>query len=230
MPDEDLTRTGLPYNCRALNGPPPFEPDKWDEQTNVYNNCYNYAVNIATGKMSWPGRYKGEDGHLYPRSELAGDCAYVVEGCRLDGLKFNPPETQEPACEENCHLVALYTRPREADADGNTTRPADFHFARRDGDGTWSHKMGDSSPERIRKNQQPIRDPRDFLTRDGTASSRRGWVFCGTFCVCRCQVDIEKEGDRTRWREQQEDKEKEEKKKEKKKKPLGKRPRKERAR
>lgn len=65
MGDENLTPTGLPKNCGAFAGPPAFEPERWDANITEFNNCYNYAVNIVTGRHSYPGCWKGDDGHKW---------------------------------------------------------------------------------------------------------------------------------------------------------------------
>jgi hypothetical protein len=195
---------GPASDCSRLNGPPPFED--WDETTAQYNNCYNYALNIATGKMSEPGRWKGDDGHPYENQNTQFTCDYVRAGCELDGLTTFVPGSQPPnddpnsalpPCGENCHRIALYVRPHE---DGLIQG---FHFARQDQDGTWSMKWGPYPATRIMVNGAPMTHPRQFMDRtEPNAYRPRDWIFCGTYCVCRCQVHPEKEGDKTRWREE----------------------------
>ncbi len=213
MPDEkkkedadNLTGTGIPMKCSALSGPPKYEPEKWDEATNFYNNCYNYATNLATGKASHPGQWKGDDGHQYEKPAEAMTLDYLKKGCELDGLKyFNPADSGLTlTCPKSCHLVALYILPHVVDQNGKSTQKGDFHFARQDSDGTWSHKQGPFKPEKIKKNGQPITKPEDYSQRDMPGNARRRpYQFKGTFCVCKCQVDIEKEGDKTRWQQRQ---------------------------
>jgi hypothetical protein len=183
--------TGLPYNCLALTGSTEFEEAKWDEQTSEYNNCYNYALNIATGKNSVPGQWKTRERHDQREKSEVNQAPGMVAGAILDGLTFLGTQYPPPnACPQNCHMVALYVRPGE-----------DFHWARRDKDGTWSHKEGKLRPAKITKGGQPVTDPRDCPTRDGAGPAARQYEFCGVFCVCVCHAHPEREGDKTSWRD-----------------------------
>jgi hypothetical protein len=183
----------LPRNCGALNGPPAFEPGKWNDAISLFNNCYNYACNIVTGRFAWPGHWKGPDGHKWLEQDLKKlTCDFAVEGCQLDGLLWFPADQGvDVGCADTCHLIALFTREERTDASGNVTQSGGFHFARKDDDGTWSEKPGSLRPRKMKKNGQEVTDPRDAMSAE--------WKFCGVFCVCRCEVNIEKEGDQLRW-------------------------------
>ncbi len=188
----EYSKSGLPYNCAALTEPLKFEPDKWDKQTSEYNNCYNYALNIATGRHSQPGRWKipgGHQGWPYERATDPLQCEYLAAGAIYDGLTFlGPAWNGDLACSENCHMVALFVHPGK-----------DFHWIRRDQDGTWSHKLGKLQPARITKNQRPITDPTLYPQTDSDSGSRGDFRLCGLFCVCKCQTFPERESDMHRW-------------------------------
>jgi hypothetical protein len=155
---------------------PIFEPDFWNDGTSVIrqtdpksiqkmNNCYNYASDLPNSTFAQPGQASGVP---IPRE----DCPSRTAGALGDGLTANP--TGAP-CSGCCHLVALVIRPG--------TVSADFHWYRRDADGTWSHKPGKTSARNTDDSSNVITDPR-------TANRGRYTDFCGFFCVCKPRVHV----------------------------------------
>ncbi|MBV9102244.1 MAG: hypothetical protein JO060_01570 [Candidatus Eremiobacteraeota bacterium] len=59
----------------------------------------------------------------------------------------------------------------------------DFHWYRRDRDGTWSHKPGGTEARNVDNSGHIITDPR-------TADRGPYTQFCGCYCVCAGKVHI----------------------------------------
>lgn len=155
---------------------PVFEPGFWNDGVDPrrlldrrsiqkQNNCYNYATDLPNSRFAQPGEATG-----HPAATT--DCPSNTTGARSDGLASVP--TPDP-CAGCCHLVALVIAP--------TMVPRDFHWYRRDADGTWSHKRGGTVATNVDFSGTIITDPR-------TANRGLYTDFCGFFCVCKDRVTI----------------------------------------
>ena len=167
---ERMAPSPTPPRCTPI-----FEPDFWNDGTSParrsdpksiqkLNNCYNYATDIPNSTFAQPGQASG----IPVPSE---DCPSRQAGALGDGLTINP--TGAP-CSGCCHLVALVIRPGLA---------SDFHWYRRDADGTWSHKPGSTPARNVDNSGNTITDPR-------TADRGSYTDFCGFFCSCKAGVRI----------------------------------------
>jgi hypothetical protein len=124
----------------------------------VHNNCYNYAVDIATNTMAQPGRRHG--------MTMPGDvdADRVVRGAQADGLILaGEPGTplsdvleQAPDLGDG-HLVALLI----ASPDHSVGFPGDYHWVRCDDleSSSWSQKDGPDQMTDFDFAGVPIVDP-----------------------------------------------------------------------
>jgi len=144
---------------------PDFDPSFWNDADGIQfnNNCYNYATNTRTDTFAQPGTGSGN-----PFANTA--CADVDQAARSDGLTST--SCDDPECTGCCHQVALVIWPGQ-----------DFHWYRRDRDGSWSHKPGSTQARNVDNSNNPITDPR-------TANRGPYTDFCGCYCVCRDKVTI----------------------------------------
>lgn len=98
-----------------------YNPGFWNVPTvQPYNNCYNYAMNYKSNTFAQPGRISG---HQYSG---APTCAKVSNSAAWDGCKST--------CSGSNKNVALVIWP-------NT----DYHWYRRNSEGFWSHKPGQTA-------------------------------------------------------------------------------------
>nr|MBN2277034.1 TrbC/VirB2 family protein [candidate division Zixibacteria bacterium] len=143
----------VPPDDADLNNP--------DWRSNCYN-CYNYAVNSAWRDFAQPGSL----------SDLEG-CDKIANGAHDDNLVrvvWNEGDP-EPTCPEGWHLVAF-----AYDSDASCGIK-DFHWYRKNGDGTWSQKHGGlPATDRGDDGSRPF-DPRNAPARGDYDT------FCGYFCV-----------------------------------------------
>jgi hypothetical protein len=124
----------------------------------VHNNCYNYALDIASNSMAQPGRKHG----LVWTGDVDGD--QVVKGAQLDGLilvgqpgaTINNLRDLEPQY-GNGHFVALLIAPPVDEV----TFPGDFHWVRCDDleYSRWSQKDGPDQVTNFDFAGAPIADP-----------------------------------------------------------------------
>ncbi|HEX8918556.1 MAG TPA: peptidoglycan-binding domain-containing protein [Chloroflexota bacterium] len=144
---------------------PSFTPADWNDGGTVQrnNNCYNYSSDIRTDTFAQPGRGSG-----HPFSTL--DCSSVGAGAQADGL--TPVSCDQPDCPKCGHRMALVIWPGQ-----------DFHWYRRDIDGTWSHKPGQTRARNVDNSGRSITDPR-------TADRGPYTDFCGCYCLCKPDVTI----------------------------------------
>lgn len=143
---------------QACCGVPSYTPSFWNDGGTVqyHNNCYNYANNERTDTFAQPGRAAGA---MY--AALA--CSDVVAAAIADGLE---PLPAGGTC-DGCHaLVALVVAPGW-----------DYHWYRRDANGTWTHKPGGTAATNLDNAGHPITDPE-------IADRGPYTQFCGYFCVC----------------------------------------------
>ncbi|WIA11722.1 hypothetical protein OEZ85_011817 [Tetradesmus obliquus] len=139
----------------------------WEENAcreTITSNCYCYAIN----KVGWSG------GYCMPGYRKEGDdvdfasCADAVSKIELDGAvpvskkrvySAEPPPGQ--------HYIAMVLWPEGRD----------YHFFRRDADGSWSHKRGDTFVTNTYLNGSSLTDVED------TAILGAYKQFCGYFLV-----------------------------------------------
>lgn len=156
---------------------PVYDPVWWHAvyDRNGYNNCYNYACDILTGTRAQPGQAHGFNWEQLAQQGSPFTCENLISGAIADGLAPVDCDTCYP-CIGCSHLVMLFVTPDH----GN------YHWYRRDRDGTWSHKMGwGSGTDPSNKDEQGniITDPRTADRSDLTE-------FCGCFCVDKSRVTI----------------------------------------
>ena len=120
---------------------PPYEPGEWNSASiQGMNNCYAYAVDDRRTTRDWPqpGGAVGRPYQCYTGPEVAR--AAIMDGLIPVG---------EPVQKPGHYLVALLISPHD-----------DYHWARQDDDGGWSHKAGNGEVSRLDKSGDPIVDPR----------------------------------------------------------------------
>jgi hypothetical protein len=156
----------------------------------MHNNCYNYALDIASNSMAQPGRIHG--------IHRCGDfnTKLIIEGAILDGLQLlggkDVPlsDVRDQSSKRDGILVALLMAP----ADHIVGFPGDFHWVRcHDLEcSSWSQKPGTDQVSNLDFAGEPITDPsratwrlnagplkppppgqRDFIT----AYKFRAWMF-----------------------------------------------------
>jgi hypothetical protein len=136
-----------------------------DPQLNMWvgpaNNCYNYGINQKDNDFKQPGN----DNYGLPANPTAAQVgAAVLQGAKNDGLvNINwQPGQPIPAPPQGFNLVAL--------GSVGGARP-DYHWWRLNGDGTWSHKRGQTPAKTTYTDgqgmEQTLTDPRDGNQRDG---------------------------------------------------------------
>lgn len=113
-------------------------------------NCYCYALDKpATGDFCMPGKGGGVEpvamGH-----QGALTCSWLQKAVEADGAVPVPRAAAmgaSPSPKEGGHYMAMWLRDTSdcEKANGRVARcMPDFHFARRDASGTWSHKAGEA--------------------------------------------------------------------------------------
>lgn len=155
---------------------PVYEPLKWNAPGGMQdkNNCYNYGCNIVTNTFARPGRQSGAP-VTRPLSCPQVTAAAINDGLTATTLAAGCPCVGTGA--DCCFLVALAIDPTPGDSD--------FHWYRRDRDGTWSQKHGDAPATNKGDDGNPLVNPEN-------AASRGDYTdFCGYFCVCAGKVNIQ---------------------------------------
>jgi len=186
-PDDDLLHQVRPFgaldsgpapNCVEVPGVgsvPQYAPTVYGDHTGfdpatdcqgyftlfkfqVHNNCYSYAVDIASNSMALPGRLHGT---AWP-GDFEGD--RVIQGALLDGLGFLAERgarlsdvLEQTADLDVGTLVALLIAP----PDHSVGFPGDFHWVRCDDLETlsWSQKPGTDQASTLDFAGVPITDP-----------------------------------------------------------------------
>ena len=136
----------------------------------VNNNCYNYACDVATNSFAQPGRKHG----LLLDSDFTPE--RVTQGAEQDGLLeiakhgMSDEELAEKSKElPPGHFVALlFSKP-----DDSVRWPGDYHWVRRDENGTWSQKDGTDQVTNFDYAGHPILDPAaaNWTVNEGPMSS-----------------------------------------------------------
>jgi len=137
---------------------PPYDPGKWNNDHNIRtkNNCYNYSNDKITNTFAQPGRGSGQ---MYS----AIDCGNVESAAQRDGQVQIPSPNVTPAAG---HIIALVVAPGY-----------DYHWYRRDENGMWSHKPGQTPARNTDNSGRPILSPE-------TCDRGPYTSFCGYFnCI-----------------------------------------------
>lgn len=126
------------------SGSPKFDPTADDCGFFVVhqseNNCYDYGTDVATNTFAQPGRGSG---HKWDENT----CDSIRAAAERDGLTWLG--TDLPGADlKSGHYVALYIWPE-----------TNFHWARRDSSGTWSHKPGGTPVQNADNEGRTITDP-----------------------------------------------------------------------
>lgn len=138
-----------------------FNPGFWNDPAYISrNNCYNYASNKRTNTFAQPGRGSG---HIY----TSLTCPAVTAAAISDGLhhRFDCfPDSEKPRW-----LVALVMAPNY-----------DYHWYRKQKEGFWGHKPGQTAARNVDNNGAVIYNPE-------TCARGPYTEFCGYFYVPRSQ-------------------------------------------
>jgi len=149
---------GLAAALPSQAEPPTADLGNW---TSPCYNCYNYGTNKKSAFFAQPGG---------PGAIPAGGvtCDNTTKGATGDGLVqvVWSPGDPEPVCPPNSCLVALAVTP-----DGS-----DYHWYRKNQDGTWSQKHG-GDPATDKGDDGKALDPQNPASRGDYST------FCGYFCV-----------------------------------------------
>ncbi|MFA8451443.1 MAG: hypothetical protein ACEPOW_12185 [Bacteroidales bacterium] len=139
-------------------GVPAYKPEYWNDGKGMNtiqarHNCYAYACNVFYADketfVATPGKKAGIE---LPDPFSAQD---AIKGAVADGLmKLNGNE--EPP--KGWTKVALFLELEEGNTDG--TKATDFHWYRRDNNGYWSSKGGESPVTNEDSMGNKIKDPR----------------------------------------------------------------------
>ncbi|WP_409055446.1 hypothetical protein [Streptomyces sp. SYP-A7185] len=122
----------------------PFNPGFWNRpDTQLYNNCYNFAVNRRTNTFAQPGLAHG---YTIPDTVT---CGQVSTGAQRDGLRLWG--NCQPAGSLR-YVVALVT----GTYPGNLR---DYHWYRLHPGGLWAHKPGGTPARDTDNSGRPITNP-----------------------------------------------------------------------
>lgn len=143
-----------------------FDPGKWhvcDEsewRTCTENaNCYSYALNRPDYFWAFPGMGYAKTGaqhyfdsiyRCFDKDDFDGLKKATIKGAIHDGLIL----VAEPVESNGYYLVALFF--------ADPANGFDFHWFRKDDDGTWSHKYGWFNPTNKDEGGNAIYDPRQI--------------------------------------------------------------------
>lgn len=158
--------------------PPDPQLDQWNGNPieRLIWNCYNYGVNrMTTDANGIPVRAHPGKGMAWPNMgqnlTSAQWCDKVKARAQADGLKVLPWSPGDPIPQPGTgqNLVALGVL-----AGGKGTG-GDYHWWRRNGDGSWSHKRGSTAAKTTytdksdpaNPQEKPLTDPREAGQRDG---------------------------------------------------------------
>jgi len=134
---------------------PVFNPHFWKKNGHILkcNNCYNYATQRRTDTFAQPGTWSGRRYDEYTAEDVMA--ASVRDGFIKLGM-----DQLTPHDDFFCNM-ALFILPGE-----------DYHWYRRESDGTWSHKPGRTHAINTDNAGQLITDPR-------TADRGEYMIFAG---------------------------------------------------
>ena len=165
--EEIASQLGLQDAFGAIDEPP-YNPGKWNNDPNIRrnNNCYNYANDKITNTFAQPGRGSGSVGPYPPKCSGTGDAAVRDRLIRVLNPSMTPAQGQ---------IVALVVSPQP--------HFLDYHWYRRDTNGIWSHKAGQTPARNTDNSEQLISNPE-------TCDRGPYTDFCGYFHSISDQVTI----------------------------------------
>jgi hypothetical protein len=147
---------------------PVFNPSKWNDNMDVTlnNNCYNYCNDKITMTFAQPGQASHQNRNNDTPEEIKQN---AIE----DGLVWMGEDN--PGDCPNGHLVVCFMIPG-----------GDWHWWRKDSDGTWSHKMAKDPATNLDNSEPPhiITDPENNCDRGGYD------LKVGYFCTCGDNANI----------------------------------------
>lgn len=142
---------------------PTYTPSFWNDGGLIQhnNNCYNYSNNKRTDTFAQPGRRAG--------AQYASlTCPAVHAAAVADGLE---PVAAGSACDDDKCRIALVVDPGW-----------DYHWYRRDENGMWTHKPGQTPATNLDNSNDTIANPE--------TADRGGYTdFCGYFCSCSSSTE-----------------------------------------
>ncbi len=162
----------------------PADPDL-DNWKDGKNNCYNYATNRHDDDFKQPGGVRQKKG-VGANQTGPEWCDKITARAEADGLKKLPGGEGDPIPTPgpDSNLVCLVAWPGTKGTRGD----GDYHWYRKNGDGSWSHKPGGTPAQKTyhkdSDNTDPdMDDPRVEDQRDGYTA------FCGWFAVPKSQAN-----------------------------------------
>lgn len=123
---------------------PPYNPSKWNssEAVRLSNNCYNYANDKITNTFAQPGKGSGQEGPYPPSCPDTGQAAVRDGQIVVKNPDVTPSDGQ---------IVALVV--------SSTPGFFDYHWYRRDSNGMWSHKPGQTAAKNTDNSGSTISSP-----------------------------------------------------------------------
>ena len=146
-----MTKENDNTNAYDVSDRPLYEPEVWNQDGVIKTaNCYAYAVDDPFGHYRkpspfQPGRVLPLPGEAQSKDISALSVKEITKLAVGDGLIKAPDDAPEKA---GYYLVALTIRPG-----------VDFHWYRKDMDGTWSHKPGTTPVSKVDDSGKPITNP-----------------------------------------------------------------------
>ncbi|WZV04053.1 RHS repeat-associated core domain-containing protein [Lentisphaerota bacterium WC36G] len=145
-----------------------------------YNNCYGYAINRKAPKGSYgsrPGQKGGTatepiDDNTDNLENPQNYCAELRRRAKSDGLKMSSMHKKCPAC---YHKVVAFASERY----GRNKAYRDYHWYRKDDDGTWSSKEGHGG-------KISNKDKDGKIITDPVTANRGDYTY---FCAYMCAPD-----------------------------------------
>lgn len=156
-----------------------YKPNKdgtftyWEKQPGDWlrmSNCYCYALDVFKSAWCQPGAASGVEITANSMS-----CATLRKALLADGAKEVTAATALSGQPAAGHYIAMMFRPQSSCTFARCQ--PDFHFARKDASGLWSHKAGDAPATNKDANGALIKDPK-AATLQGSYTD-----FCGYFQV-----------------------------------------------
>ena len=184
---KEVNKRKAPQDVVAVpvnSGPPGPELDTWNKPKACQraNNCYNYATNFKTNTRAQPGR---AGGNQIPSNCEGYTCEDLTNSLAADGI--DPAKDGE--CPEGSGLICAVIGNYEYNGETKT----DYHFYRKNADGTWSHKPGGGPATTKDSDGNTITDPntaaRDIKDQNGNKIGEYDQV-CGYFCVKRDETTV----------------------------------------
>jgi hypothetical protein len=123
----------------------------------VNNNCYNYACDVATNSFAQPGRKQGlllDGSNFTPQQVSLGAQKDGLIEIATHALSNEELEAKSKELPPGHFVSLLFSSP-----DANVKWPGDYHWVRRDENGTWSQKDGTDQVTNFDYAGHPILDP-----------------------------------------------------------------------